>query len=237
MSPDGYRGERSTLPRRPLRHDLRRADGGPAGSGPDIASVGLGRGRRPDRDAFRWFVSDLAAEAGSHALPITFARACPAPFSPTANRPSSSRKRSPHEATSPPLRAPFSAPRRHEEDASTQHLQPTHDTSTLSDRSILESPPPAAFARVTASAGPDPAETVSETRSSGDRLTTTLQLRLRRELASRSPEQPAASGPAGPDQGPSETTLPFVYRRRFRPHGGVATLPLTPSVAIPFHGA
>lgn len=97
----------------------------------------------------------------------------------------------------------------HVEDAFTRLLQPTYDTSTLSDRSILESPPPAAFARVTASATSGPAETVSETRSSGARLTTSFQLRLRRELASRSPEQPAPFGPVDPDQGPSETTLPI----------------------------
>lgn len=133
----------------------------------------------------------------------------PAPFSPTANRPSSSRNRPPHEATSPPLRPPFGAPHDHGEDAFTRFLQPTYDTSTLSDRSILESPPPAAFARGTASAASGPAETVSETRSSGARLTTSFQLRLRRELASRSPEQPAPFGPVGPDQGPSETTLPI----------------------------
>jgi hypothetical protein len=41
-----------------------------------------------------------------------------------------------------------------------------------SDRSILESPPPVAFARVTASAASGAAEAVSETRSSGARLTT-----------------------------------------------------------------
>lgn len=133
----------------------------------------------------------------------------PAPFSPTANRPSSSRNRPPHEATSPPLRPPFGAPHDHGEDAFTRFLQPTYDTSTLSDRSILESPPPAAFARGTASAASGPVETVSETRSSGARLTTSFQLRLRRELASRSPEQPAPFGPVGPDQGPSETTLPI----------------------------
>lgn len=133
----------------------------------------------------------------------------PAPFSPTANRPSTSRNRPPHEATSPPLRPPFSAPHDHGEDAFTRLLQPTYDTSTLSDRSILESPPPAAFARGTASAASGPAEAVSKTRSSGARLTSSFQLRLRRELASRSPEQPAPSGPVGPDQGPSETTLPI----------------------------
>jgi len=68
---------------------------------------------------------DLAAEAGSHALPVTFARATPRTLLPTANRPSASGIRSPHEATSPPLDSPFSVPRDHGEDAFTRFLQPT----------------------------------------------------------------------------------------------------------------
>jgi hypothetical protein len=210
MSPDGCRGQRSTLPWQPHLRDLRHAGGGPAESGPEIALIGLGRGQQPDQDAFHRFnLRPCGQSRLTRAHCYVCPRSTPHPYSPTANRPSSSRNRPPHEATSPPLRPPFSAPHDHGEDAFTRFLQPTYDTSTLSDRSILESPPPAAFARGTASAASGPAETVSETRSSGARLTTSFQLRLRRELASRSPEQPAPFGPVGPDQGPSETTLPI----------------------------
>lgn len=55
MSPDGCRGQRSTLPWRPLQRDLRHAGGGPAESGPEITLIGLGRGRQPDQDAFHRF--------------------------------------------------------------------------------------------------------------------------------------------------------------------------------------
>jgi hypothetical protein len=90
----------------------------------------------------------------------------------------------------------------------TSATDPRHEHS--SDRLILESPPPAAFAGATASAAAGPAEAVSETRSSGARLTTSHQLRFRRDTASRSPEQPCpASDLWAPIKDPPKRRFPF----------------------------
>jgi hypothetical protein len=210
MSPDGCRGQRSTLPWQPLQRDLRHAGGGPAESGPEIALIGLGRGQQPDQDAFHRF---NLRPCGQSRLTRAHCYVCPR-STPHPSHPL--RIDRPRQGTGRRMRLPRRRSARLSARLTTTGKMRLPDfcnrltTRVLhTDRSILESPPPAAFARGTASAASGPAETVSETRSSGARLTTSFQLRLRRELASRSPEQPAPFGPVGPDQGPSETTLPI----------------------------
>jgi len=106
-------------------------------------------------------ISDLAIEADAHALTLTFARARPAPFSPTANRPKSSpvdRRVKLTSACAPSLAVRFACQGRCVYPASATDLQYEH----FMDRPVLESPPPSAFTGDGSFHAARPAETLAE---------------------------------------------------------------------------
>jgi len=160
--------------------------------------------------------SCLAAEADLRALPFTFAHARPAPFSPTENRSSSSTRtaRGGYPARHRPgalrLRATRSG-----KGTSTQHLQPTFDTSTQQT------------ARISTRSH------VNEARRADPRLTASLRLPQGIAHGARSPGCPAPLGPAGPViADPPERRPLFLSPPACSAGGRGAILLLAPSVVI-----
>ena len=149
-------------------------------------------------------ISDLAIEAGSHALPLTFARAHPAPFSPTANRsPSSSGNRRVKltlaGATRPKAR--FAHQGRCVSPTSATDLRHEHPR----DRSILESPRPPLSPEIAASMPPPPGRNLGGEHDRVEpRLTARVQLRHGQRWSSVSRGAKPRSDLMGLDQGPSE---------------------------------
>jgi len=136
-------------------------------TGPDPARAwlrhrGVSTTTNPDpRTPSAGSISDLAIEAGSHALTLTFARARPAPFSPTANRPLSfleDRRVKLTLAGATSLSTRFALPGRCVYPASATDLQHEHSM----DPSVLESPSPSAFAGDDSFHAARPAETLAE---------------------------------------------------------------------------
>jgi len=131
MSPCGCRSERSTLARRPPPRDVNRAGLAP----PDQDRNRPRRFRTntiSDQDAFRWFdLPPCGRNRLTRALfydrprsPRTLLTHCESAL---LVKETSRRMRLPRSR----LHTPFGALRGDGEDASTQRLQPTHDTSTL----------------------------------------------------------------------------------------------------------
>lgn len=131
MAPSGCRSERSTLPRRLLPRDVNRAGLAP----PDQDRNRLRWFRTKttsNQDAFDWFnLRPCGRNRLTRALfynrprsPRTLLTHCESAL---LVKETSRRMRLPRSR----LRTPFGAPRGDGEDASTQRLQPTHDTSTL----------------------------------------------------------------------------------------------------------
>jgi hypothetical protein len=126
----------------PVRSTLRWTDERNRRARPDRTAVGLGRRPRSDQSAFCRIAPDLAARAGMTTFAFTRARSCPAPFRLPRSEPAPSRVGWSLQTTSRRTCAGLATRTRegYVEDAPHRLLQPTHDTSTPTEGSILERP-------------------------------------------------------------------------------------------------
>jgi hypothetical protein len=124
--------------------------------------VGLGPWPPRNQDAFCWFDLRSCDRSRLARAPFDVRSRLPRTLSPTANRPPLSSRGRHVKLTRQSRRGLWARVRRHREDASLQRLQPTVTTSTLSDRSVLESPPSRAFAEERSFHAACPAETLAD---------------------------------------------------------------------------